>query len=172
MWEAVADGRIDYIASDHAPSTKTQKQNGSIWDVHFGLPGLDTTFAVLLDGAARGLLPYERVAEVYSEAPARIFGLRGKGRLEPGADGDVVLVDPNEHWTVSDADVISKAGWSPFSGRRLRGRALTSFLRGVPLLRDGEVVGKPGAGRFLPGAGAGSPGPEAAPRCRPVRRAG
>ena len=72
MWAALADGRIDYISSDHAPSTRTQKLGGSIWDVHFGLPGIDTTFSVLLDGAHRGLISYERVVEAYSERPARL----------------------------------------------------------------------------------------------------
>ena len=58
MWSALADGRIDYVSTDHAPSTPEQKRAGSIWDVHFGLPGLDTTFSVLLDGAHAGRITY------------------------------------------------------------------------------------------------------------------
>jgi dihydroorotase len=154
MWRALADGRIDYVASDHAPSTREQKLAGTIWDVHFGLPGVDTTLSVLLDGAHAGRISYERVAQVYSETPARIYGLwPAKGRLEPGADADLVLVDPEAHWTVRDADIISRAGWSPFSGRRLTGRAQRTYLRGTLMVDDGRVVGQPGAGRFLPGAG-------------------
>src|SRR5438132_1269872 len=86
MWEALAGRRIDYIATDHAPSTLAQKRAGSVWDVHFGLPGIDTTLSVLLDGAHHGRITYERVVEVYSEGPARIYGLHpGKGSLEAGA---------------------------------------------------------------------------------------
>ena len=154
MWEAVASGRVDYLSSDHAPSTRDQKASGSIWDVHFGLPGIDTTFSVLLEGAAAGLLTYERVVEVYSEAPARIYALAGKGRLAEGADADLVLVDPEERWTVADSDVISRAGWSPFAGRTLRGRAVRTYLRGEPVATAGQVVAEPGRGRFLPGPGA------------------
>jgi dihydroorotase (multifunctional complex type) len=146
MWEALAGGRIDYVASDHAPSTLAQKREGSIWDVHFGLPGIDTTLAVLLNGAHDGRITYERVVEVYSEAPARIYGLHPhKGSLGVGADADLVLVDPERRWTVRNEDVVSKAGWSPYAGRTLVGGAVRTFLRGRPP--------QTGAGRFLPGPG-------------------
>ena len=154
MWQALADGRIDYISSDHAPSTAAQKLSGSIWDVHFGLPGLDTTFSVLLDGAAAGRISYERVVEVYAQRPAQLYGLwPAKGRLEVGADADLVLVDPQERWEVGNADVLSKAGWTPFEGRTLVGRAVRTYLRGGLAAAEGRVVAEPGQGRFLPGAG-------------------
>jgi dihydroorotase (multifunctional complex type) len=153
MWSALAEGAIDYVASDHAPSTAKQKHESSIWDVHFGLPGIDTTFAFLLDGASTGRLSYERVVEVYSERPARLYGLARKGRLEPGADADLVLVDPKARWTVADDDIRSKAGWSAFSGRTLVGRPVRSYLRGRAITDAREIVAEPG-GAFLPGPGA------------------
>ncbi len=154
MWAALAAGEIDFMSSDHAPATAAQKRDGSIWDVHFGLPGIDTTFSVLLDGAHAGRITYERLVEAYAEAPARVYGLAGKGSLRPGADADIVLVDPHERWTVRDDDVGSKAGWSPYAGRTLIGRAVRTFLRGAVVAEDGRVVGDPGGGRFVPGAGA------------------
>jgi dihydroorotase-like cyclic amidohydrolase len=154
MWRALAERRIEYISSDHAPSTAAQKRDGSIWDVHFGLPGIDTTFSVLLDGAHAGHIGYERIADAYSEAPSRLYGLwPAKGSLEPGADGDVVLVDPEERWTVRDEDVLSRAGWSPFAGRTLVGRAVRTYVRGQLVADGGRVVGEAGTGRFVPGAG-------------------
>jgi dihydroorotase (multifunctional complex type) len=155
MWQALASGGIDYVSSDHAPSTRAQKSAGSIWDVPFGLPGIDTTSAVLLDGANSGFISHERVVEVYAETPARIYGLRRKGRLEPGADADVSLVDPVAAWTVSDGDILSKARWSPFAGRTLHGRPVRTYLRGNLVAADGAVVGAPGFGRFVPGPGLG-----------------
>jgi len=155
MWSAVAAGKFAYVASDHAPSTLAQKRAGSIWDVHFGLPGLDTTLSVLLDGAHSGRISYQRVVDVYAEAPARLYGMSpAKGRLEPGADADVVLVDPEHRWTVRDEDILSKAGWSPFAGKTFVGRAVRAYLRGTLAAADGEVVAEPGTGRFLRGAGA------------------
>ncbi len=148
MWRALADRRIDYLSSDHSPSTLEQKREGSIWDVHFGLPGIDTTLSVLLDGAHAGRISYERVAEVYSEAPARLYGLwPRKGRLAPGADADLVVVDPEERWTVRDEDILSRRRgrrsparlWRPRAphgaaragGRGRRGRARRTGRRSV-----------------------------------------
>jgi dihydroorotase-like cyclic amidohydrolase len=153
MWRCLAAGEFDIVSSDHAPSTIEQKGE-SIWEAHFGLPGLDTTLSVLLDAAYRGLISYERVVEVYSERPAKLYGLHPrKGRLAAGADADIVLVDPQTRWMVSNEEIVSKAGWSPYSGRELRGRAVATYSRGTLAALDGHVVAEPGSGRFLPGAG-------------------
>lgn len=153
MWRALAEGAVDYVATDHAPSTAAQKRQGGIWDVHFGLPGIDTTLPALLDGAHAGRLSYERVVEAYAERPARLYRLRGKGSLAPGADADVVLVDPEARWAVRDEDVRSRAGWTPFAGRTLVGRAVRTYLRGALVAADGEALAAPGTGRFVPGPG-------------------
>ncbi len=154
LWGAVASGAVDHISTDHAPSTRKQKLSGSIWDVHFGLPGIDTTLPFLLDAAHRGRISYERVVALYSEAPARAYGMApAKGRLEVGSDADVILVDAESSWTVRDEDIMSKASWSPMSGRTLRGGVTTTILRGRPVAKDRRLVERPGVGHFVPGAG-------------------
>lgn len=154
MWSLVRSRQIDLVSSDHAPSTRAQKLGANIWDAHFGLPGLDTTMGILLDAAAAGRITYERIVELYSQQPARLYGLGPrKGAIAPGADADLALVDPRERWTVSDADVRSKAGWSPYSGRELTGRAVRTYLRGRVAMDRGEVLAEPGTGRLLYGAG-------------------
>jgi dihydroorotase len=153
MWAAFDGGLIHHISSDHAPATRAQKQAGDLWSVHFGLPGIDTTFPLMLHAALTGRTSLERVVDAYCEAPARLYGLRGKGRLAVGYDGDLALVDPDAEVEITDDDVISKAGWSPYAGRRLRGRVTATVVRGNVIARDGAPVCAP-SGRFLPGPGA------------------
>lgn len=153
MWDLVARGELDTIASDHAPSTREQKASGDIWSVPFGLPGLDTTFSILLDAVSAGSVTAQQVADVYAHRPAAHFGLAAKGLIAPGYDADLVLVDPDQVWTVADDELLSHAGWSPFAGRRLRGRSVLTVLRGEVVCEDG-VVTPDRLGRFVPGVGA------------------
>ena len=151
MWEAVSSGEVDYIASDHAPATLRQKMSGSIWDAPFGLPGVDTTLPVLLNGAADGRLSYERVAELYAEKPAQVYGLYPrKGSLLPGADADLVLVDSEATYELRNENIKSRAGWSPLAGRTMRGRAVQTLLRGQAVAADGALAGDR-RGRFVQG---------------------
>jgi dihydroorotase-like cyclic amidohydrolase len=141
------------MSTDHAPSTLEQKRAGDIWNVHFGLPGLDSTMALLLDAAARGHLTYEDVARVYSEVPAKTYGLwPRKGRLAVGADADLVMVDPGAERVLRNEDVLSKAGWTPFDGRRVKGRPVRTYLRGTLVAENRKPFGER-AGVFVPGAG-------------------
>jgi dihydroorotase (multifunctional complex type) len=151
IWAAFNSGRISHLSTDHAPATREQKAAG-IWDAHFGLPGLDTTLPLMIDAALSGRTTLERVAEAYAEAPARWYGIPGKGRIAPGLDADLVLVDPLGTRTLTDAGVLSLAGWTPYAGRRVRGAIRRVLLRGVTI----AVEGKPTAertGRWVPGPG-------------------
>jgi dihydroorotase-like cyclic amidohydrolase len=134
-------------SSDHAPSTRAHKAAGDIWDAPFGLPGLDTTSAVLIDAACRGRISFERLVALYSSGPAALYGLAPqKGTLGPGADADVVLVDTRPTRVLDDAGVHSRAGWTPFAGMRVQGQVAGTWVRGEPAFADGEVVAAPGHG--------------------------
>lgn len=152
MWQLLRDGVLTHVSSDHAPATRDQK-TGSMWDVHFGLPGLDTTMPALLDAAARQHLAYEDVARLYAEVPARVYGLwPRKGAVAPGFDADLALVDPDVEWELRDASVLSKAGWTPYDGRRVTGRVIRTYLRGRLVAQDGRPADDR-TGRFVPGLG-------------------
>ena len=150
MWERLARGEIDVISTDHAPSTLEQKLADDIWDCPFGLPGVETTLPMLLGAVATGRLSLERLVEVYSATPARLLGLHPrKGALQPGSDADIVLVDPTRERVLRDADIISKAGWTPFDGCRVTGVPVMTMVRGTVVYEDGEVAAEPGHGRLI-----------------------
>ena len=150
MWKRLARGQIDLISTDHAPSTLDQKFASDIWGCPFGLPGVETTLTMLLDAVAEGKLTLQRLVQTYSEAPARLLGLYPrKGALRIGSDADVVLVDTEQEHVLSNDNIVSKAGWTPFDGRRVKGRPVMTMLRGQVVAENGKVAAEPGGGRFV-----------------------
>jgi dihydropyrimidinase len=149
LWAALRTGGLDAIGSDHVSARRERKQ-GSIWDAQLAFPGIATILPVLLsEGVDGGRIPLSRVVSVTSTNPARIFGLGSKGELLPGRDADFVLVDLDQERTV-DAEMLgSSSDFSIYEGRTLRGWPVLTVSRGEVVVRDGEVVGSEGHGRFL-----------------------
>jgi dihydroorotase len=102
---------------------------------------------MLLDAAAGGRVSYERVVELVATAPARAFGLARKGRLEVGCDADIAIADLDAEWEITDDVVLSKIGWTPYAGRRVRGSIDGTIVRGRVVYENGKVVGERGWGR-------------------------
>jgi len=116
VFERVADGTVDIVATDHAPHTHKEKETG-LWDAPSGVPGVETMLPLLLESARQGELSYERVVDLVAHNPADVFDLNSKGRIEPGYDADLVLVDPDNPLEIRGDDIHSKSGWTPFEGR-------------------------------------------------------
>jgi len=152
MWAELANGWVDMVNSDHCPFPKAEKEAGlnDIWQAPFGIPGIETTTRILLDGVTRRKIDIKQVAAVRSENPARIYGLsHRKGFLLPGYDADMVVVDLEREGVLRNEDVVSKCGWTPLAGRKVRGDVLTTLVRGQVVLEDRKVIGKPGWGKFV-----------------------
>jgi dihydroorotase len=152
MWKALARGRVDMVNSDHCPFPMAEKQAGlnDIWRAPFGIPGIETTTRILLDGVARQQMDIRRIAAVRSENPARIYGLsHRKGFLLPGYDADLVVVDLESEAVLRNEDVVSKCGWTPLAGRRIKGDVLTTIVRGEIVMEEGRLAGRPGWGEFV-----------------------
>ena len=151
LWGALADGTIDAVTSDHAPSTAEEKE-GDVWSAWGGIPGLETMFPLIFTYGVRklGLLTLERYVEVTSENPARIAGLYPrKGALAPGSDADIVLIDPNLCFRVRADALHYKVGWTPYEGLELCGWARHVFVGGEAVIEDREFVGEGVRGAFI-----------------------
>jgi dihydroorotase (multifunctional complex type) len=150
MWRRLREGDITHIATDHAPATREQKQVGTIWEAPFGLPGVETTLSLMLNAVHEGHLTLPRLVRVVCEVPARLYGLfPRKGAIRKGADADITLVDLRQERTLRDGEICSRAGWTPYAGRRVRGRPVMTFVRGRLVARNGRPVGEPGWGRLV-----------------------
>jgi allantoinase len=152
LWRLLADGGIDFLASDHAPSSREEKETGDVWTAYGGIPGVGTGFPYLYsEGLVRGRLTLPRFLEVSSGAAARRYGLSArKGALLPGHDADLVLVDPAASSKVEGGRLLSKGKITPFEGMVLAGSVAGTYIRGR-LVYDPlrGIVAEPGYGRFL-----------------------
>jgi allantoinase len=152
LWQAVLDGRIDWVVSDHACCAAELKVDparpNDVWPAKAGFGGVEYLLpGVFSEGTRRGLAP-ARVAELLCWNPAQRFGLGGKGDIAPGYDADLVLLDPDRSFTVRAADSPSAQGYTPFEGLTLRGQVMATLLRGQLVYDRGAIVG-PARGRYL-----------------------
>ncbi|MFW5786423.1 MAG: dihydroorotase [bacterium] len=153
---AIEDGTLSFVASDHAPAPSEQKHTGSVWTDYSGIPGSGTLLPYMFsEGYSKGRISLSRLVEVTSRNAARRYGLDDrKGALAPGQDGDVVLMDPDDTWTVRGADFLSKGKITPFEGMTFQGRVVKTIVRGS-VVYDAErgITVKPGYGRRLRAGG-------------------
>lgn len=139
LWDAIHRGLIDIIASDHAPHTMEEKRR-SYEDAPSGVPGLQTSLQLMLDAVARDKLSLPRLLELMCSRPAELFGMCRKGRIQPGYDADLCIVDPDATDTIRNESQLSKAGWTPFDGWYVKGRVVMTFVLGILKYRDGAIV--------------------------------
>lgn len=152
MLELLGKGYVQAIASDHSPYTVEEKEQGrnNIWLAPNGIPGVETSLAVLLNAANEGWLTLERIVELTSYNPSRIYGLSPqKGSIRIGADADLVAVDLNLTKTYQKEDIHSKCKWSPYCGMTFKGWPVMTVVRGEIVYQNGEIVGKLGHGNYI-----------------------
>jgi dihydroorotase len=141
LWQAVADGVVDVLGSDHAPHTLAEKQK-PYPSSPSGMTGVQTLLPLMLDHVANGRLSLERLVDLTGHGPQRIFQLAGKGRIMRGYDADLVLVDLTSRWRITGSWLASRAGWSPYEDMEVVGRPVTTLVRGQVVARDGQLVGE------------------------------
>jgi len=138
LWRALADGRIQVVATDHAPHTLEEKQRPYPASPS-GLPAVENSLALMLDQVHRGRCTLAQVVHWMCEAPARVWDIVNKGRIARGYDADLVLVDLNREQTIRNEQQQTKSRWSPWDGTTLRGWPVRTWVLGREVYRDGRL---------------------------------
>ena len=136
--EALNDGRITTIGTDHAPHLLSQKQGGCARAAS-GMPMIQFSLVAMLELVDQGVLTIERMVQLMAHHPARLFGVEQRGFLRPGFKADVVVVRPNAPWTVTPECIQSRCGWSPMEGHTFQWRVEQTFCNGHLIYNNGEV---------------------------------
>ncbi len=137
LWEAINDGTIDIIASDHAPHDSADKEE-DYWNAPSGVPGLETTLPLLLDAVNKDRISLQQLIRLSSSNPASIFGIKNKGAIEKGFDADIALVDLSQEHVLKEFE--TGCGWSPFQNWKLKGSVEKTIVSGKIIYEgDGSI---------------------------------
>jgi dihydroorotase len=147
LWQALAQGLVDVIGSDHAPHTREEKAK-PYPESPSGMPGVQTLVPVMLTHVNAGRLSLERFVDLTSAGPARVYDVAGKGRIACGYDADFTLVDLQREAVLEDSAMATRSGWTPYHGMRVKGWPVMTVVRGQLVMRDAEMLGTP-AGRAV-----------------------
>ena len=138
LWGGIASGVVDVLGSDHAPHTREEKDS-SYPASHSGMTGVQTLVPIMLDHVNAGRLTLERFVDLTSHGPQRLFGIRGKGRIAAGYDADLTIVDLQRTQTITNDQIASRCGWTPYHCRKVKGWPIGTIVRGARVMWDGEI---------------------------------
>ena len=139
LWQAIHDGIVDMVATDHAPHTIDEKTR-DYWKAPSGMPGLETMIPLLLNEVNKENLSLMDVVRLTAKRPAEVFGLEGKGELKEGNDADVLVVDLEEKRAIDSSKLYTKCAWSPFEGWEIQGWPLMTFVSGELACESQKVL--------------------------------
>ena len=149
LWKGIADGWVDVLGSDHAPHTLSEKSAGSVWDVKVGVPGLETTLPLMLTMVRKNRISMAHLVQLLSEKPAEIFNLKDHGCLKQGKKADLTVVDFNRKFRIDASKFQSKVKYSPFDGWEVQGKPVKTFVNGLLIMDEQEIVAKAGSGGVI-----------------------
>jgi dihydroorotase len=139
LWQALRDGRLQVVATDHAPHTLEEKERPYPASPS-GIPAVENSLALMLNEVHNGRCTLRQVVDWMCDAPARVWDIVGKGRIAVGSDADLVLVDLNKRADVRNERQATKCGWSPWHGMTLTGWPVRTWVLGHEVYRDGQFA--------------------------------
>jgi dihydroorotase len=139
VWKGIGQGIVDVLGSDHAPHTLEEKSKPYPASPS-GMTGVQTLVPIMLDHVNAGRMSIERFVDLSSHGPNRLFGMARKGRIAVGYDADLTIVDMKRRETITNAQVGSKAGWTPYDGKTVTGWPVGTIIRGQKVMWEGEIV--------------------------------
>ena len=139
LWKALLDGRIDVIATDHAPHTLEEKKN-KYTKAPSGGPLVQHAFVAMIEMFHRGKISLEKIAEKMCHNPSILFEVEKRGYIKPGYFADLVVIDINNPWSVNKENILYKCGWSPFEGTTFKSRITHTFVNGVLAYNNFKVI--------------------------------
>jgi dihydroorotase len=142
LWRAIRSGLVDVIGTDHAPHTREEKARPYPQSPS-GMPGVQTLIPIMLDHVNAGRLTLERLVDLVCTGPARIYNIASKGRLAPGYDADLTIVDLAARRTIENSWIASRCGWTPYDGMTVTGWPRATIVRGRVVMREDELQGGP-----------------------------
>ncbi|MHA1539857.1 MAG: dihydroorotase [Alphaproteobacteria bacterium] len=142
LWEALREGIVDVIGTDHAPHTLEEKAKPYPASPS-GMPGVQTLVPIMLNHVAKKRLSLERFVDLTSASPARIYGIKNKGHIAEGFDADFTIVDLKRTEIIQNDWIVSKCGWTPFQGQKVKGWPVGTMIRGKMVMQDGKLTTKP-----------------------------
>lgn len=140
LWAGIIDGTIDTIGTDHAPHRIEEKKA----KLTFGIPGAENSLEMMLKAVRCEKISLDKLIKIMSGNQAEIFGLKNKGKISVGYDADLVIVDMTTEEVISQDEVVSKCGWTPYEGFEKGGKILTTMVRGNIVYNNGEFINKIG----------------------------
>lgn len=168
IWDGIKNGDIATVATDHCPFTRAEKDwgitkkdgtPGNFTTIPNGCAGVETMYPYMLSEANKGRISFQRAVELCAENPAKLFGLDHiKGTLQVGLDADLIIYDPEKKMTIANAQMHSDTDHTIWEGVQLNGYPIATYSRGNLVYKDGEFLGKKGAGRLI--------------KCKPIRLTG
>jgi dihydropyrimidinase len=157
LWDALVDGTLDVVSTDHCPFTVEEKATGlaDFSRIPGGVPSIESRLSLVYKGLVQRYGDENRTealrrwVDICCTTPADLFGMSRKGRLRIGNDADIVIFDPRKEITISPATLHETAGWTPYEGQKIQGWPAVTLSRGEIIIRDHECIGQAGRGRFI-----------------------